>query len=396
MFKQNISVKFGPQGPTPPKGRRRRRNLKRTLEDFDQLAVKESDRIKRYFQDYRKQYKFDTPIANGRHGVAVVVTQFEKKDPPTPEISFVVKRAYDESGDAFEILENEIEWLKRLRGAPHIVQMLELDPNPFDKLSRPTLITEYVENGTLLELIDRCSYRQRPIPNRILWAFFACLARVCIAMAWPDRGVRGEPVVFEQVPEDADERPKRQLTHGDLHPDNILIGDLEPYGGEHLVAPILKVCDWGLARVVPDLHNEGLGVEQNVFDISRIMRMLISLDTTFELEPKVVYIPPVGETQPGGYCLTASPNLDRPNFPNLDEDLRDLVIQCTSVNPKERPSLDVLLDILSAQLGAKTEAYYRPAPFGHLEQEAELQNYVHDMIFYASSDEEEEEEEDDD
>ncbi|KAI0831034.1 hypothetical protein F5Y06DRAFT_301782 [Hypoxylon sp. FL0890] len=205
-------------------------------------------------------------------------------------------------------------------------------------------------------------------------------------MAWPDRGVAGEAPVNEQFPPNWREKPQRQLIHGDLHPDNIVIGELEPYADEHIIAPILKVIDWGLARVVPDLHNVGLGVTVNIFDISRIMRMLISLDTTFELEPKMVFMPPADHTQQGRYCLTASPNIAQPNFPNLDDDLRDLVIQCTSMNPQERPSLQVLCNILAAQMGSKTAEYYRVAPYAAREQDAAVQDYIQDLIFYASDD----------
>ncbi|KAI1134451.1 kinase-like protein [Hypoxylon sp. FL0543] len=392
---RNISVKFGLQAPTPPRGRRRRRNLRRTEPDLDQLAVRESDKIKRYFQDYKKHYKFDTPIANGQHGVAVVVTRFARKDPPSPEISFVVKRAYDESGDAIEILENEIQWLKRLRGAPHVIQIVELEPDPFKDFNRPTLVTEYVENGTLTELIERASFRRRPVPNRILWAFYSCLVRTCIAMAWPDRGAAGELQANEQFPTDWKERPQRQLIHGDLHPDNIVIGELSPLADEHLVAPILKVVDWGLARVVPDLHNVGLGVTVNIFDISRIMRMLITLDTTFELEPKRVPLQPTKPDEPPRYCMTASPNLAKPNYLHLDDDLRDLVIQCTSTNRDDRPNLEALCNIISLNMGTKTETYYRQAPYSRWERERAVQNYVQQMIFYGSDDEAQHSDDDD-
>ncbi|KAI1410364.1 kinase-like protein [Hypoxylon sp. FL1857] len=375
----NISVKFGPFGPTAPKGRRRRRNLNIVVEEFDQLAVREILKIRQYFQDYKKLYRYYTPIANGKHGVAVVIKYM---DPSEPREYFVIKRAYDETGNGHEILENEIDWLRRLRGAPHVVQMLNIDPNPFESLSRPTLFLEYVRFGTLAHFIDRASARDRPIPNRVLWSFFTCLARACIAMAWPDRGVEGEPEMNEEFPPDWETKPQMQLIHGDLHPDNILIGDLIPNADEHLIAPILKIADWGLARRVPDLHNEGLGTSTNIFDISRIMRMLISLNTTWSLEPQVVHIPSPAPGRPDSHITTASPNLAKPNFPNLDDDLRDLVIQCTSEDRVERPSLQVLCDNLALQLKAKTAEYYRPAPYGDREQDAAVQNYIQEMIFY--------------
>ncbi|OTA55935.1 kinase-like protein [Hypoxylon sp. EC38] len=367
---------------TPPTARRISR---RHIKPLNLLALKESEKIRKYFEYYKDNYKFDVPIAHGKHGVVVAVTQFQRYAPPSSEISFAIKRAYDGSGNAVQILENEIEWLRRLRGAPHVVQMLDLDPNPFDGLGRPTLAIEYVENGTLTDFIRRCARRGGQIPNRVLWAFFACLTRVCVAMAWPDRGVLGAPVALEQLPPDANERPKLQLTHGDLRPDNILIGGFEPLEGEHLLVPILKVCDWGLSNEVPDPKNQNLGVARNIFDIARIMRMLISFDTTYNLPPTVVEIPDIPPIRKGGQWLTASPNLVRPNFPDLDPDLRDFVIQCTSVIPQVIPSLEDFITYLELNLG-KTEPFYRITPYAALEQDARIRDYLLETIFYASDD----------
>lgn len=52
--------------------------------------------------------------------------------------------------------------------------MITIDPDPFEALSRPTMFLEYVENGSVGDFIDRVRTEDTPIPNRILWRFFAC------------------------------------------------------------------------------------------------------------------------------------------------------------------------------------------------------------------------------
>lgn len=52
--------------------------------------------------------------------------------------------------------------------------MKDLDPNPFELLSRPALCLEFLENGTVGEIIESFAIFETVMPNRMLWRFFAC------------------------------------------------------------------------------------------------------------------------------------------------------------------------------------------------------------------------------
>ncbi|KAI1814862.1 hypothetical protein GGS20DRAFT_546096 [Poronia punctata] len=163
------------------------------------------------------------------------------------------------------------------------------------RAKRDILVMEYVQNGTLEDLIDKLMQDQKEkrkrevIPNRILWAFWLCLIRSCIAMEYPPRkfsqhrvrqdgvteqsakakgmwqeckrlgikivqGVRGgngdngadvdAPHVnlIEDLPRAAWMENRRQnMIHGDITPANVLIGNLE------IDEKALE--DWGRTRI---------------------------------------------------------------------------------------------------------------------------------------------------
>ncbi|RYP62429.1 hypothetical protein DL769_007301 [Monosporascus sp. CRB-8-3] len=336
---QNISVKWNFGGPTPPGGRRRRRNVHRQMTlDVDPRAAREAERVRRYFDDgYTSYYKYLGIIETGRWGVALLCRQKKREKPDREERWFVVKRIFDELMQ--DKLHKEIKILKRLRGAPHIVQVLAIDPDPFEALSRGALIMEYVENGTVGDIIYRMKEQVYPLPNRLLLRFFVCL----------------------------------------------LIGDPSPPGGEHDIVPILKLIDFGEALYDPNPYVTDMGVKTNIFHIGRLMRMLISLDTTWELPPGEVTMP----VQGGGEraISTASASIAKPNHPNLDDGLRNLVMLCTAVKVEDRPSLDWLWDTLMNLIFTRTPAYYaqRNLPWAKLEEDGAIQDLIHYIVYHYGS-----------
>ncbi|RYP38408.1 hypothetical protein DL766_000986 [Monosporascus sp. MC13-8B] len=263
----NISVAWGFGGPTPPGGRRRRRNVHgRVYGDIDPRAEREAERVRRYFDDgYQSYYKYWGIIDTGRWGVALLCRQKKRQKPDREERWLVVKRVFDELMQ--DKLHKEIEILKRLRGAPHIVQILAIDPDPFEALSRGALIMDY--------------------------------------------GMAGQ-------------REGRRAV---------------------------------------------------------IMRMLISLDTTWELPPGEITMP----VQGGGEraISTASACVARPNHPHLDDGLRDLVMLCTAVKVEDRPSLDWLWDTLMNLILTRTPAYYaqRNFPWAQLEEDGAIQDLIQYIVY---------------
>ncbi|KAI8633618.1 kinase-like protein [Xylariaceae sp. FL1651] len=155
-------------------------------------------------------------------------------------------------------LENEISWLKRLRGARHLVTMLascddiaasannqihrsqkftrrvvarftklfRVPPRSvFDSLAGvqgPAVALEYIENGSLISLQKRLRQRKKSLPNRILWSICLCLIRACVGMAYPMSKPEGAKSILETIPTDG--TPPGDLMHGDIAGRNVVVG----------------------------------------------------------------------------------------------------------------------------------------------------------------------------
>jgi len=94
-------------------------------------------------------------------------------------------------------------------------------------LGGPALLLEYLPNGSLNQLTKGMrAARPRPfLPNRLLWRIFACLVRACIGLIWPLEAGEGEQPQLEEL---RGEEPTDAVVHGDIHGENIMIGDLDP------------------------------------------------------------------------------------------------------------------------------------------------------------------------
>ncbi|KAI1342677.1 hypothetical protein F5Y15DRAFT_430028 [Xylariaceae sp. FL0016] len=282
--------------------------------------------------------------------------------------------ADSEEGDSQ--IYNEKKWLQVLKWAKHIIKMVDVPNDPlsrrFEGVPRSPwngkmyLYLEFIENGTLARLITKASGRGVNIfPNRILWRFFLCLVRMCIAMTWPpDRpaGVNPQPVLEKSRPNDQ----PRGLKHDDVHNHNIMIGPFlhdstEP---EHYeLTPILKLIDFGLANEIkPPVAPPDRAVAINVFEAGAIMKCLIMKQIIVEFEGT-----PGAETKTfefGGLrvktrAVDMLPDVKRPDpVPFLDRNLRDLVCICMAKDPEDRPKLDFLEDTLQEAIRARNHAWY--------------------------------------
>ncbi|RYP58611.1 hypothetical protein DL769_008866 [Monosporascus sp. CRB-8-3] len=151
------------------------------------------------------------------------------------------------------------------------------------------LLLEFVENGDLSNFIMKLNEKNLRVPNRILWSFWLCLVRACVAMEYPprkfhprrrpkdaegeppnaalaalaldddDRDLNGKIVdgqLFEDVP-----GPKRSPLEecGIIDTGEVFIGgfDVNAKDDEHLLVPRLKLADFGTAlNVKPNKSNE--------------------------------------------------------------------------------------------------------------------------------------------
>lgn len=88
----------------------------------------------------------------------------------------------DDSGDSNDIVSGgsindeaangEFDALNELRGAKHIIQLL--NPGKAVLGKRLALFMEYVGHGDLGSALDKFTKRRQRIPNRILWSLFLC------------------------------------------------------------------------------------------------------------------------------------------------------------------------------------------------------------------------------
>ncbi|KAK6833465.1 hypothetical protein PG987_008159 [Apiospora arundinis] len=158
--------------------------------------------------------------------------------PPKP---FILKRSLHDD-DLFQIL-NEIKTLRILRGAAHIVQLMDGCDRNFDdpNLPGPSIAMEYLENGSFGAFLQRCITAQVRLPNRVLWCIILCLIRANVAMTWPPRGKELDPEKLETVSQRTAPTP---YAHNDLHLENIMFGNMDPDVAEHSMFPRLKLIDF--------------------------------------------------------------------------------------------------------------------------------------------------------
>ncbi|KAI0006764.1 hypothetical protein F4779DRAFT_547416 [Xylariaceae sp. FL0662B] len=95
------------------------------------------------------------------------------------------------------------------------------------------IITELFENGTLKDLIVRVSERGLRWPNRVLWSFWLCLVKQCIALAFPvrkfhpNRKNSAEDDLDEFIPENKYHWRTKRMVHFDMDPTNEFIAGID-------------------------------------------------------------------------------------------------------------------------------------------------------------------------
>ncbi|KAK7906555.1 hypothetical protein PG985_016292 [Apiospora marii] len=218
--------------------------------------------VKTYFTN--AGLKFRRPIAVGNHGGTVLFDKFDQDEDGGEVLakSLVVKYALDTEEDASTSndadLENEMGWLRKMHYAEHIIQT---DPAYWslwddDKdnagagqlLKKPVIVMEYLEHGTLEQLIKRFKFVDLRIPDRMIWYFALCLVRACTAMGYRDQFVGVDKTKREHVsktPGAAGPPPPSGLAQDSMKGANVLIGQLIPGDKEHEITPLLKLIDFG-------------------------------------------------------------------------------------------------------------------------------------------------------
>ncbi|KAI5925772.1 hypothetical protein F4810DRAFT_708283 [Camillea tinctor] len=361
-------------------GRRRRGRQNVDIDELARQADREAGFVKNFFDLYRSRFTFEGKLGHGMTGVVCQVKQRRSIFRGLSSRRFVVKRAIYRVQEHY--LNNEILNLKDFYGAQHIVQPFTIYNayrNPLRRLSGPTLWMELIENGNLLEFVQRANGRQ--LPNRLLSRFFLCLIQFCIAMAWPPRGPREGPVHRETIPEsEAIRNNKHQLRHSDLILKNILIGSVDANDDIHATIPILKLVDFHRARIYDRVDQRNLGVNWNIFDIGLVMRSLVTGDTVMHPHAGEAVVPdPQGFRRIQSFGADITPQA----YPNLDPDLRVLIIQCIPDHMNNLPTLEDLYTRVNQIVQTRSSEYYSNYATGPLETDRMLRNIVRSLIFDA-------------
>ncbi|KAI0390520.1 kinase-like protein [Xylariaceae sp. FL0594] len=309
----------------------------------------------------------------------------------------------------------------------------DLDEGPMDLdrgCSGPaTLILEMVENGDLSDFICKVRDHEENVPNRVLWSMFLCLSRMCIAMAYPasrfENFHRLPGPVTEWPPDDVKVKPLRTV-HFDFDPKNVFLGEIgagaNPF--EHLLGPMLKLGDFGLATRVldnqPDFYYErfrqyaklcffapeqfcedwdfidydkggavsdhriagNYDVHTNIWCVGLIMETLIT-----QCYPKIPptpqetdMLPPPGREK----YWTYGAHLLGPEYAHVDTDLLAMVVRCQAHFPDERLSLDDLSGTCYVKL--KQQKGWAPYPG---ESDDEILDWLHRIMHEPPEDEDE-------
>ncbi|KAI0444951.1 hypothetical protein F4803DRAFT_572056 [Xylaria telfairii] len=349
---------------------------------LDREEEKVANRVKSFFANEPK-YEFEKVAGVG--AFAVTLCYRNRDAGPSEYRRIAVKAITGSSAD----IGSEIEFLKSLIWAQHIVTIISIPLQSSETrwLKDNTIITEYLENGTLDQLkkrLGRYNHSPRKLPNRVLWAIFLCrstkgfilekipaplettllkessntalVARGCVGMAYPPPGPRKAPrgprdQLLETIPDEDKYRTPNDLAHGDLHSGNIMLGDLGR--DEHSRFPLLKFIDFGLAS-----RGTENAVEENISAIGAVMCELI--------------------LQSGDiHRLIDDKRGANVQDPDLDPELLMIVAQCVAEEPARRPSLSRLLSIIRSMLR-------RTYPDIREETDAYISELVQNNIFNAA------------
>ncbi|KAI0396987.1 kinase-like domain-containing protein [Xylariaceae sp. FL0594] len=359
--------------------------------------------LQRHFVRHHPLLKYRKCLGWGGNGLAAVFDDVDESGIPVK--SYVAKVLFRDEKD---LLEAETDNLKEHLKAEHIVQLIYSDgdglisendakpaPETLTTSSQGTqpksimvFMTEMLENGDLFGFICKVNSHGERIPNAILWRFFLCLVRMCIAMAYPPASLpenmdRPGPIT-ETVPDGDFEEWERRMVHFDFDPSNIFVGDLR-LGAEHQISPILKLGDFGLATEIlvqksydyyekfrsygkyswfsPEqfsldwdyiqedphgVHDHPIagnfGSHTNIWAVGETMETLITL--CFPATPPKPTRVRSETPDHGKEYWTYAGHLKHAKYGHVDRQLIDLVLRCQAHHPDDRPKLRDLEELV--------------------------------------------------
>ncbi|KAI1659715.1 kinase-like domain-containing protein [Daldinia decipiens] len=353
-------------------------------ETLRRMSRTEARNIRSFFQTDERNFHYLDIVGHGANSVAVRVKLRSRWYSSHHSEIFVVKRAI--VAGVQRKLRNENRILRMLRGAKHIIQLYRTFSsirNPIDRARGRTVMMEWAPNGTLGNFIRRLARSRDHQSNRMLHMLFMCLVRMCIAMAYPPRqGRRARPRREAFPGSRAAQERKTQLIHYDMHTNNILFGDVErPGDNDHYVLPPLKLIDFEDAEVLSGQHRHNQAVQSNILSIGMIMRCIITGSTNMN-----AHAVPVRTNVSGlDVTITSFANFPSNLYPDIDDALKSLVVQCCAVNPQERPSLEHLYERAHSHLHNRQYDFYRDTPSAPYERTPWIRRLVQEYILDADN-----------
>ncbi|KAI0414664.1 kinase-like domain-containing protein [Xylaria grammica] len=359
---------------------------------------REQDEVDAYIREVREHFetvphfRFEEYVSRGGYGVTALISQqgFGLRRGR----KLIVKRAINNSARE---LRKEIRIMQKLNGSAHIARVVaskdDTDvaqgwrqlsplrrltdrirgsppPDLLAGLAGPTLILEYLENGSLNRLRERVIQARASVPNRVLWSIFLCLIRSCVAMSYPPDAPPGSEPGLEEIPQNPPDDAPRGYIHADMHPGNIIVGSLRDFP-DHSRVPVVKLIDFGLAL------ESGASAPRNILDASKNILWLIT--------HRVDIIGPHREVYKGietmAYPLLPDDITGEEPYPSLDLDLRDLLVKCMAGDRDVRPTLAGVFGIAKRAVQERNAQFYGPR--GALESDEAVRQFVQQFIYDA-------------
>lgn len=322
-----------------------------------------------------KGWFFDGPLGKGQYGNVFKVRKGDQA--LAVKITFgamaLLERYPTEMRATFEetkALITEANYLRRLRGCPHIVQSIDVADDPFLQDPPPGMAHHGMNIWVFMELLPQGTFgkfyakfrasQRELLPNRVCWRFFLCMLRMCVEMAFCD-----DPEVDTSTTplQDLLNRKCSNIGHYDLHRHNCMLGNAMPglRPPEHTITPILKAIDFGLVQE-DDGEEFGSGPQMNLERVAETflhelvfgVRHLFTgrhpgadlADATFD-----------GETYE---CVGGDIWNERMVLIELglDADFLEVLVRCLASEPSRRPDLIPLVMQVEQAVLQRDQAFY--------------------------------------
>ncbi|KAI8948690.1 hypothetical protein F4801DRAFT_591686 [Xylaria longipes] len=357
----------------------------------------------------------------------------------------VVKYSYgclapDKQSDADEDLRNEYQWLKRLRGAEHIAQLIDMadcslqlpgisnGENTYEESVQkqkdevaaagdgsqsipaapvrrcPTFALEYLTYGTVYNLKRRLfKSGQIYIPSRLLWRIWLCLVRQCVGMAFPP-DIPDDQYVGQVIREVIQDRPYAFITQNSAHTNNFMLNAAELPGDEHEPnLPVVKLIDFGRGKTEdgesepakrrsPDnvdeyANKKNLNGAADASPFSLIISEKLCCTHGYGEEPfrlRKETVPYTWNDASGTHTIqTRAPQILRENI-FIDPQLRHLLVRVMANPYSLKPSLrDVLNETEMAITRGPLDAEFLALPLGDVETDNVLEEFMQHWLYNA-------------